>query len=143
MSTVTRYACITASGIGGVRVVESENGRFVMHEDYAALEAQRDALAAEVVALREYRPQPNGAAMMEALDALYESEDVPEQGMKEAFEILCCKRPQTPATDAFLREQMAKGVEIFADKTEECGWHESTTRYVRKFAVQLRAGEAV
>lgn len=73
---------------------------------------QCEALAAENAAQREYRPQLSGAAMMEALDAFYEyHEDVPEQGMMAAFEVLCCKRPQALATDAFLREQMAKGVE--------------------------------
>lgn len=65
--------------------------------------------AAENAGLREYRPQPSGAAMMEALDAFYEyHEDVPEQGMMAAFEILCCKRPETPATDAFLAEVRAE-----------------------------------
>ncbi|CZY14944.1 hypothetical protein [Enterobacter hormaechei] len=66
------------------------------------------ALAAENAGLKEYRPQPSGAAMMEALDAFYEyHEDVPEQGMMAAFEILCCKRPVIPATDAFLAEVRA------------------------------------
>jgi len=71
--------------------------------------ARSNALAAENAGLREYRPQPSGAAMMEALDAFYEyHEDVPEQGMMAAFEILCCKRPATPATDAFLAEVRAQ-----------------------------------
>ncbi len=73
------------------------------------LEARCAALAAENAALREYRPQPSGAGMMEALDAFYEyHEDVPEQGMMAAFEILCCKRPVIPATDAFLAEVRAQ-----------------------------------
>ena len=64
-----------------------------------------DALTAENAGLWEYRPQPSGVAMMEALDAFYEyHEDVPEQGMMAAFEILCCKRPVKPATDSILRE---------------------------------------
>lgn len=105
---------------------------------------QCDQLAAENAAQREYRPQPSGAAMMEALDAFYEyHEDVPEQGMMAAFEILCCKRPQALATDAWQREQMAKGVEKFADTTEKNGWHHSTTAFIRTFAQQLRNGEAV
>ncbi|VAG78065.1 hypothetical protein [Enterobacter hormaechei] len=72
--------------------------------------ARSNALAAENAGLREYRPQPSGATMMEALDAFYEyHEDVPEQGMMAAFEILSCKRPATLATDAFLTEVWAQG----------------------------------
>ncbi|EOM2936534.1 hypothetical protein [Cronobacter malonaticus] len=76
---------------------------------------QCEQLAAENAALKNYRPQPQGAAMMEALDAFFEHEDVPEQGMMNAFEILFCKRPETPATDAFIAEQRAQGVEMFAE----------------------------
>ncbi|MEI9470335.1 hypothetical protein [Enterobacter kobei] len=85
-------------------------------EKFAELQARCARLAAENAGLREYRPQPSGAAMMEALDAFYEyHEDVPEQGMMAAFEILCCKRPSTPATDAFLAEVRAQGVERLAN----------------------------
>ena len=71
-------------------------------------------LAAENAGLKEYRPQPSGAAMMEALDAFYEyHEDIPEQGMMAAFEILCCKRPVIPATDAFLAEVRAQDLNAF------------------------------
>lgn len=80
-----------------------------------------EQLAAENAALREYRPQPSGAAMMEALDAFYEyHEDVPEQGMMAAFEILCCKRPETPATDAFLAEVRACGVDYAIGVIKVC-----------------------
>lgn len=67
-----------------------------------------------------------------------------------ALEII---KEETPATDAFLREQMAKGVEAFAKKCSEkskqaissdtrdswwlCGEHADD------FAAKLRAGEAV
>lgn len=71
-------------------------------------------LAAENAGLKEYRPQPSGAAMMEALDAFYEyHEDIPEQGMMAAFEILCCKRPVIPATEAFLAEVRAHDLNAF------------------------------
>jgi hypothetical protein len=46
------------------------------------MQMQVEKLAAENAGLKEYRPQPSGAAMMEALDVFYEyHEDVPEQGM--------------------------------------------------------------
>ncbi|WPO93793.1 hypothetical protein SFA32_12525 [Buttiauxella sp. HR94] len=52
---------------------------------------------------------------------------------------------ETPATDAFLREQMAKGVEMFAEvcSTANNG-HEihPDIEEIKAFAAQLRAGEA-
>ncbi|HHO7687186.1 TPA: hypothetical protein ACRVVY_002407 [Escherichia coli] len=46
----------------------------------------------------------------------------------------------TPATDAFLAEVRASGVEMLARETEKLGWHESTVRFVLKFAAQIRKG---
>ena len=106
MSSVKRYEVNGSSSF-----YEDEKGSFVDYEDYAALEAKCAALAAENAGLKDYRPQPSGAAMMEALDAFYEHDDVPEQGMMAAFEILCCKRPKTPATASFLAELRAQGAE--------------------------------
>lgn len=110
--------------------------------------AERDQLAAENAAQREYRPQPSGAAMMEALDAFYEyHEDVPEQGMMAAFEILCCKRPQALATDAWQREQMARGVDAaiahLHKKFEGTGHIGVPVMALEYLAQQLRNGEAV
>ncbi|WP_448876296.1 hypothetical protein [Enterobacter hormaechei] len=98
------------------------------------------ALAAENAGLREYRPQPSGAAMMEALDAFYEyHEDVPEQGMMAAFEILCCKRPKIPATDTFLAEVRSQGVEMFASSLKVAGGGEHPYSTVaNEFAAKLR-----
>jgi len=85
-----------------------------LEEKCAALAAKLSDVCAENAALREYRPQPSGAAMMEALDAFYEyHEDVPEHGMMAAFEILCCKRPETPTTDAWVNEQRAHDLNAF------------------------------
>lgn len=63
------------------------------------------------------------------------------------------KEPETPATDAFLREQMAKGVEAFAkassDKASSCslkvhaGYWTHAKESAQDFAAKLRAGEAV
>lgn len=108
-----------------------------------------DALTAENVGLREYRPQPSGVAMMEALDAFYEyHEDVPEQGMMAAFEILCCKRPVMPATDSILRAAEARGVDMFAAKLRIPGDDpffdavaEGVAGAAAAFANQLREGK--
>lgn len=71
-------------------------------------------LAAENVALKEYRPEPYGIAMMEALDAFFADEEVPERAMMEAFEILCAKRMPVQATDRIVAEAEARGVEKLA-----------------------------
>lgn len=91
----------------------------VAYEDYATLLAERDALKSQVVnlvvensALKEYRPQPVGAKMFEAIDAFFEKEDYPESGMIDAFDILCCKRVKTPATNAAIANIQAQGVEM-------------------------------
>ncbi|EJV1068742.1 hypothetical protein N6A11_000700 [Klebsiella oxytoca] len=110
-----------------------------MKPTYEELEAKCAALASENAGLREYRPQPSGAAMMEALDAFYEyHEDVPERGMTAAFEILCCKRPATPATDAFLAEVRAQGVEMAAKSEQFSAW---VQQGLRSFAIGVRQGD--
>jgi len=114
-----------------------------------ALAAKLHNVCAENAALREYRPKPSGAAMMEALDAFYEyHEDVPEQGMMAAFEILCCKRPEIPNTDAWVNEQRAVGVEMFvSDFTEPAVmsdgkfYSEDLIEASKEFAAQLRGSQ--
>ncbi|HCP3337581.1 TPA: hypothetical protein ACIYP1_005238 [Escherichia coli] len=82
------------------------------------LESERAVLAAENIALKSAHPQQFGQKMMDALVAYEEcQDDVPERGMLNAFFILrdsvCI---DTPATDAFLAEVRAQGVEMFAQK---------------------------
>ncbi|EFN7764000.1 hypothetical protein MLM04_02640 [Escherichia coli] len=72
------------------------------------------ALAAENAELKSAHPQPFGAEMMKALDAYEKHQDeVPETGMLNAFFILRDSiRVDTPATDAFLAEVRAQGVDM-------------------------------
>ncbi|MGL5968240.1 MAG: Eae-like protein [Kluyvera sp.] len=75
-----------------------------------ASEQQLAAVVAENAGLKTYRPQPHGAAMMEALDAFYADEadeDVPEKAMLSAYNILRGDI-ETPATDAYLAEVRAQ-----------------------------------
>ncbi|EKL9788611.1 ead/Ea22-like family protein [Escherichia coli] len=74
------------------------------------------ALAAENAGLKSAHPQPFGPEMMKALDAYEKYQDeVPETGMLNAFFILRDSiRVDTPATDAFLAEVRAQGVEMLA-----------------------------
>ncbi|HAN9691134.1 TPA: hypothetical protein IGQ95_003077 [Escherichia coli] len=73
-----------------------------------------NALAAENAGLKSVHPQPFGAEMMKALDAYEKHQDeVPETGMLNAFFILRDSiRVDTPATDAFLAEVRAQGVDM-------------------------------
>lgn len=80
------------------------------------LEAKCAALAAENARLKAAHPQPFGHEMMKALDAYEKYQDeVPETGMLNAFFILRDSiRVDTQATDAFLAEVRAQGVEMLA-----------------------------
>lgn len=76
------------------------------HEKFSALASENETL--------KYQ-EPKLAAMMSCLDAFYADDDVPERAMMTAYNILR-KSISTPATDAFLAEVRAQGVEMFADK---------------------------
>ncbi|EFC6621243.1 hypothetical protein ACKAXW_002777 [Escherichia coli] len=112
-------------------------------------------LAAENARLKSAHPQPFGPEMMKAIDAYEKYQDeVPETGMLNAFFILRDSiRVDTPATDAFLAEVRAQGVEMYADNldnaaddAERCGFDyavkflHSEASAVRLFAAQLRKG---
>ncbi|HAN2038113.1 TPA: hypothetical protein IEO76_000031 [Escherichia coli] len=114
-----------------------------------------NALAAENARLKSAHPQPFGPEMMKALDAYEKYQDeVPETGMLNAFFILrdsICV--DTLATDAFLAEVRAQGVEMYADNLDngaddaERGGFDYAVKFlrseassVRLFADQLRKG---
>jgi|GEM_PF-784869 len=83
----------------------------VLKEYIDHMEAKCAALAAENAGLKQNKPDLQ--TMMSALDAFYADEDVPERAMIGAYNILRGAMP-TPATDAFLAEVRAQGVEMFA-----------------------------
>lgn len=125
------------------------------------------ALAAENAALKAAHPQPFGPEMMKALDAYEKHQDeVPETGMLNAFFILRDSiRVETPATDAFLAEVRAQGVDAaieaaknlvaqeyehkdFKAAQSDCCMHPGSdlvgkvemTEWLVDFAAQLRKG---
>lgn len=104
-----------------------EDGPKSVADKFAELEAKCAALAAELQAVKNYRPQPGGAIMMKALDAFEAQDDYPEGGMMDAFEILCCKGVETPDTDTFLAEVRAQGVEMFAASERELAARHANT----------------
>lgn len=101
------------------------------------LNAEREAklaLAAENAWLKQFPDQIVGF-----IGKLGSSEIGSET--KEKIEA-AAKKIKTPGTDAFLAEVRAQGVEMLARETEKLEWHESTVRFVLKFASQLRKGAA-
>lgn len=119
-----------------------EDGPKSVADKFASLEAERDALAAENAELKSF-------CKSAAFDADYEAElSMDRGGFTDALNNL-----KNPATDAFLREQMAKGVEAFAkassDKASSCslkvhaGYWTHAKESAQDFAAKLRAGEAV
>lgn len=121
------------------------SGSYVKYKDHqevvSALESKCAALAAENAAMKEWSPNPHSASMFEAIEKAEALMDdgMPELAMVEAFEILKMKR--TPATDAFLAEVRAQGVEMFAVLLAEMDIT-CTERGALAFAAQLRQGEA-
>ncbi|EAW3377401.1 hypothetical protein NUQ68_005010 [Salmonella enterica] len=120
----------------------------VRHSDYADLEEKCAALAAENAGLK-YQ-EPTLTAMMACLEAFYADEGVPERAMMGAYNILR-KSINTPATDDFLAEVGAQGVERYAaqlkseaELADETGWDGaakfliSESEKVLAFAAQLR-----
>ncbi|HBC2536846.1 TPA: hypothetical protein I3946_001608 [Enterobacter cloacae] len=116
-----------------------------MKPSYEELEARCAALAAENAVLLAIMNEQTGsfsAALAEGFhDAVMGSGsnqviDIYQRRLQPAIQCI----PPTPATDAFLAEVRAQGVEMFARETEKLEWHESTVRFVLKFADQLRKG---
>ncbi|WP_460646012.1 hypothetical protein [Leclercia adecarboxylata] len=108
---------------------------------------QRDALGAENAGLKQSTPSLQ--TMISALDAFFADEEVPERAMLGAYNILRDAVP-TPATDAFLAEVRAQGVERFLSFCgeensvfiEEKAYYRSLADAVDEFAAQLRQGGA-
>lgn len=103
-----------------------------------------NALAAENARLKSAHPQPFGPEMMKALDAYEKYQDeVPETGMLNAFFILRDSiRVDTPATDAFLAEVRAQGVEMAMEHMQSSGSLTFGDCYIslNEFAAELRKG---
>lgn len=97
----------------------------VRYSDYAALEAKCSALAADNSALSKFIDDEcyvYGPHDVEPVDAVLE-------------------KPETPATDAFLSEVRASGVEMFAASLKVVGGGEHPYSAVaNEFADQLRKG---
>lgn len=115
---------------------EQRLGQFVKYKDYAALETKCAALVAESTRLKsavtqqiELRAVIKKAGRPPHADFWVQSICEAEENVKRALE-------ETPATNAFLAEIHAQGVEMFADHLL-CSDLDDT---IRDFADQLRKG---
>ncbi|EEW0977746.1 hypothetical protein ED293_14405 [Escherichia coli] len=123
--------------------VNETNAEYLVRK-FAEAEAKCAALAAENARLKSAHPQPFGPEMMKALDTYEKYQDeVPETGMLNAFFILRDSiRVDTPATDAFLAEVRAQGVEMAMEHMQSSGSLTFGDCYIslNEFADQLRKG---
>lgn len=136
MSEVKRY---DVSAFGGMSMDESSDGGYVNYEDYAALEAKCAKLAAENAAFKDI----NSWCKTDAFSNMYREFKTAEavgccniDCMHDAMVVAIMHAPDAPATDAFLDEVRAQGVEMFADNLL-CPDLDGT---IRDFAAQLRKG---
>lgn len=97
--------------------------------DYAAIKAERDALATENAALSRYFSASAGA--VDNWNSWADTEDK-----------LSCA-PEIPDTDAYLNSVRAEGVEMFAKHWENNCAHDDTFvgKKAKQFAAKLRAGK--
>lgn len=131
MSEVKRYDMRVS--FGGVESYESPCGDYVDYDDYAALQAKCAALAAENASLNGKMDRLLSWAGIEFYSSAWEFCNLDGN---DALEFICDK--ETPATDAFLAEVRAQGVEMFADNLL-CPDLDDT---IRDFAAQLREGDS-
>lgn len=128
MSEVKRY---DISCFGGMSMDECGDGAYVNYEDYAELEAKCAALAAENVTLND---KMNKLATWPGIEFYSSAWEFCNLDGNDALELMCDNK--TPATDAFMAEVRAQGVEMFADHLL-CPDLDGT---IRDFAAQLRKG---
>ncbi|WP_373877340.1 hypothetical protein [Enterobacter kobei] len=101
-------------------------------------EAKCAALAAENALLKKSEPAPFSKLMMEALDVYQAGADeVPELAMLSAYKKLR-DGIKTPATDAFLAEVRAQGLEMAAQSEQFSAW---VQQGLRSFAIGVRQGD--
>lgn len=107
--SVTRYEFELYHCNGGEMLV-SDTGDYVSYDDYAALEARCAALAAENAGLKE---EISNITFMRD-DDFFGSTQRAQEVMGRLVNI------KTPATDAFLAEVRAQGVEMAVDVVKHC-----------------------
>ena len=120
-------------------VIESAEGDMVDYEDYAALEARCAALAAENAGLKSFISQSCYSYDGDGSDVCDSYVNAEESQMF----------PKTPATDAFLAEVRAQGVEMMVEQCEsdimliepeDEEFYTLMIEHAKDFASELRKG---
>lgn len=135
MSEVKRYDLVGDMdgncNLNEARMELSADGIYVRHRDYEQLQAKCASLAAENATLNDKMNRLLAWPGIEFYSSAWEFCNLDGD---DALESICDK--ETPATDAFLAEVRAHGVEMFADNLL-CPDLDDT---IRDFAAQLRKG---
>ncbi|EOY8932838.1 hypothetical protein ACQFIN_003872 [Enterobacter hormaechei] len=138
--SVKRYSVGYKDSASGryAAMLDKQDGGYVSYEDYAALEARCAALAAENAGLKD---EISNITFMRD-DDFFGSTQRAQEVMGRLVNF------KTPATDAFLAEVRAQGVEMLAEKLRESIAVDSSgstraralTRIVDRASDQLRKG---
>ncbi|QHJ81903.1 MAG: hypothetical protein [Caudoviricetes sp.] len=121
-------------------------------QTYESVVQQRDALAAENVALKSAFEKPQAYLSWHAIPPTWE-DPLPCGEYLDAHDTAGHKNSdgtdcwpvfakpdiETPVTDAFTRELMAKGVDALVEQ-EKSEWMESYIKSAKDFAAELRKG---
>ncbi|CTT98716.1 CPS-53 (KpLE1) prophage protein [Escherichia coli] len=113
--------------------VNETNAEYLVRK-FAEAEAKCAALAVENAGIKSAIPQPRDIEDdNDNMDDVSLAEDF---GFNHAIERMRRRIPETPATDAFLAEVRAQGVEMFA----ECAYTLEHHDHAVAFAAELRKG---
>ncbi|EZI34354.1 hypothetical protein BW31_01397 [Pantoea agglomerans] len=129
MSEVKRYS---HNGLRGM--LEHKAGRYVSYERYAALNAERDVLAAENAIRGEIIVRLIGQYSAAGYHAVQNSLNPAQSLLYDAMQVL-----KQPATDAYLNSVRAEGVEMV--KAHPAISLCALTHVCEEIAAQLRAGK--
>lgn len=129
MSEVKRYS---HNGLRGM--LEHKAGRYVSYERYSALNAEREALAAENAVRGEIIERLIGQYSAAGYHAVQNSLNPAQSLLYDAMQVL-----KQPATDTYLNSFRAEGVEMV--KAHPAISLCSLTHVCEEIAAQLRAGK--
>lgn len=148
--SVKRYSVGYKDSASGryAAMLDKPDGGYVSHDDYAALEARCAALAAENAGLKAMCEDRRTFIMNGVQLGYIQVPTVETDPALETIRVAVSPQEPTPATDAFLAEVRAQGVDMLAEKLRENIAVDSSgstraralTRIVDRASAQLRKG---
>lgn len=123
------------------RLLATQNNWEVWQAATASMQAERDQLAAECAALKKSIPP---LKMVNDFDDSWDDVSIAEEvGFNHAISTILRNFPETPATDRFLAEQRAVGVEMVAAYIKQSIQHlPEGDRLAYHDAIELCSGAA-